>query len=92
MKSYESQIRRSAGRLATAFATLSAFTMPAEAGNSAESNISLVSNAPCPSGAPPNANCATYALIEPPSNPRFAYFTTGTISYPPHPQAPRPLR
>jgi hypothetical protein len=61
------------------------FTMPAEGGNSSVSNISVVSNAPCPSGAPLNANCAIYTLIEPPSNPRFAYFTTGTISYPPPP-------
>jgi hypothetical protein len=60
------------------------FTMPAEAGSSVL-NISVASNAPCPSGAPLNANCATYTLIESPSNPRVAPFTTGTISYPPPP-------
>jgi len=56
-----------------------AFMMPAE-GNSV-SNISVASSAPCPGGAPANANCATYTLVEPASNPRFGVFTAGAITY-----------
>ena len=61
-----------------------AFTIPAEGGEggaSSVSNISVVSNTLCPAGAPANANCATYTLIEPASNPRFGVFTSGAISY-----------
>ena len=56
-------------------------TIPAEGGSNSVSNISIVSNALCPSGVPPNSNCATYTLIEPASNPRVGVFTGGTISY-----------
>ncbi|HZP31828.1 MAG TPA: DUF4382 domain-containing protein [Candidatus Acidoferrales bacterium] len=56
------------------------FTIPAEAGNSSVSNISVVSNTLCPSGAPSNTNCAMYSLVEPASNPRFAVFANGAIS------------
>lgn len=58
-----------------------AFTIPAEEGNSSVANISVISNTVCPGGAPPNANCATYTLIEPASNPRFGVFASGGISY-----------
>ena len=58
-----------------------AFTIPAEAGASSTSNIPVVSNTLCPAGAPSNANCVTYSLIEPASNPRFGVFTSGAISY-----------
>lgn len=58
-----------------------AFTIPAEGGNKSTSNISAASNILCPTGAPPNASCATYTLIEPASNPRFGVFTAGAISY-----------
>jgi hypothetical protein len=56
-------------------------TIPAEGGSNSVSNISVVSNASCPAGAPPNANCAAYTLIEPASNPRIGVFTAGAISY-----------
>jgi hypothetical protein len=55
------------------------FTVPA-LGNSL-SNFSVMSNAPCPGGAPANANCAGYTLTEPASNPSFGVFLQGTISY-----------
>jgi hypothetical protein len=57
------------------------FAIPAEGGSSSVSTIAVVSNASCPSGAPTNANCATYTLVEPASNPRFGIFTAGAISY-----------
>lgn len=57
------------------------FTIPAEGGSNSVSTISIVSNASCPSGAPTNANCASYTLVEPASNPRFGVFTVGTIAY-----------
>ena len=56
-------------------------TIPAEGGSNSVSNISVVSNTLCPSGAPPNSNCATYTLVEPASNPRVGVFTAGAISY-----------
>jgi hypothetical protein len=56
------------------------FTIPAEAGNTSVSNISVVSNTLCPSGTAANTNCASYTLVEPASNPRFAVFANGTIS------------
>jgi hypothetical protein len=55
------------------------FTIPAEAGNTSVSNISVVSNTLCPSGTPANTNCAMYTLVEPASNPRFAVFANGSI-------------
>jgi len=58
-----------------------AFTIPAEGGSNSAATIAVVSNASCPSGAPANANCATYTLVEPASNPRFGVLTAGTISY-----------
>jgi hypothetical protein len=56
-------------------------TIPAEGGSNSVSNISVASNAVCPTGAPANANCASYTLIEPASNPSFGVFTGGTITY-----------
>ena len=56
-------------------------TIPAEGGSNSVSNISVVSNTSCPAGAPANANCASYKLIEPASNPRVGVFTAGAISY-----------
>lgn len=58
-----------------------AVTIPAEGGNNSVSNISVVSNTLCPAEAPLNANCVTYALIEPASNPRVGVFAAGAISY-----------
>lgn len=52
-------------------------TIPAEGGSNSVASIAVVSNTLCPSG----ANCATYTLIEPASNPRFGVFVAGTISY-----------
>ena len=56
-------------------------TIPAEGGSNSVSNISVASNTSCLTGTPPSANCATYTLIEPASNPSFGVFTGGTISY-----------
>jgi hypothetical protein len=56
-----------------------AVTIPAE-GNSV-SNVPVVSSTLCPAGAPAKANCATYTLVEPASNPRFGVFTAGAITY-----------
>jgi len=56
-------------------------TIPAEGGSNSVSNISVASNTICPTGTPLNANCATYTLIEPASNPSFGVFTGGTITY-----------
>lgn len=56
------------------------FTIPAEAGNTSVSNVSVVSNTLCPSGTAANTNCASYTLVEPASNPRFGVFANGTVS------------
>ncbi len=56
-----------------------AVTIPAE-GNSV-SNVPVVSSTLCPGGVPAKANCATYTLVEPASNPRFGVFTAGVITY-----------
>jgi Domain of unknown function (DUF4382) len=53
-------------------------TIPAE--GTSIVNLSVSSNSACPSGAPPNSNCAEYALIEPASNPRVGIFSAGTIA------------
>ncbi len=47
-------------------------TIPAEGASLA--NISLASTMSCPTGAPANSNCASYALIEPASNPSVGTF------------------
>jgi hypothetical protein len=56
-------------------------TIPAQEGSNSVSNISIVSNVPCPMGTPTNVNCASYTLFEPASNPSFGVFTGGTILY-----------
>lgn len=56
-------------------------TMPAEGAGNSTSTLAVASSAFCPTGAPANANCASYTLIEPASNPRFGVFTAGSISY-----------
>lgn len=57
-----------------------AFTIPAER-NSTPSPVSVETSTACPSGSPGNANCASYTLVEPASNPRFGVFAAGVISY-----------
>ncbi len=52
-------------------------TIPAE--GTSTSNLSVSSSAACPSGAPPNSNCAQYTLIEPASNPRVGIFSAGMV-------------
>jgi hypothetical protein len=54
-------------------------TIPAETASAA--NVAVASVTSCPVGAPANANCATYALIEPASNPSVGAFATGTVSF-----------
>ena len=54
-------------------------TIPAEGTSIA--GLSVSSNSVCPSGAPPNSNCAEYTLIEPASNPRVGIFSAGTIPF-----------
>jgi hypothetical protein len=58
-----------------------AVAIPAEGGSNSAATIAVESRTACPSGAPTNANCATYTLIEPTSNPRLGVLTSGTISY-----------
>jgi len=43
--------------------------------------ISISSNMSCPSGSPTNANCASYALVVPASNPNIGVFTTSGVAY-----------
>ena len=54
-------------------------TIPAEGASLA--NISLASTMSCPTGAPANSNCASYALIEPASNPSVGTFAAGKVSF-----------
>jgi hypothetical protein len=54
-------------------------TIPAEGQSTA--NISVESKTNCPVGAPMNANCAQYTLIEPASNPSVGAFSNGAITY-----------
>ena len=56
-------------------------TIPAQSGSTP--NISVEPDAACPPGAPANAICAEYALVEPASNPRVGIFSAGTIFYSP---------
>jgi hypothetical protein len=58
-----------------------AVAIPAEGGSNSAATIAVESKTACPSGAPTNANCAMYTLIEPASNPRLGVLTAGTISY-----------
>lgn len=44
-------------------------------------NLSVNSNAGCPTTAPANSNCGEYTLIEPASNPSVGEFSAGKISY-----------
>jgi hypothetical protein len=54
-------------------------TIPAEGVSTASVSVASATN--CPAGAPANANCATYALVEPASNPSVGAFATGTVSF-----------
>jgi hypothetical protein len=54
-------------------------TIPSESGSSA--NVTIRAGSSCPEAAPPNANCAQYTLVEPPSNPSVALFVPGKITY-----------
>jgi hypothetical protein len=54
-------------------------TIPAEGASAA--NVAAASATSCPAGAPANANCASYTLIEPASNPSVGAFATGTVSF-----------
>jgi Domain of unknown function (DUF4382) len=54
-------------------------TIPAEGGSTP--HISVESDTTCPAGAPVNANCAQYTLVEPASNPRVGIFSAGMITY-----------
>ena len=56
-------------------------TIPAEGGGNSTPTLAVDSKTFCPTGAPANAKCASYTLIEPASNPRFGVFTVGSITY-----------
>jgi hypothetical protein len=43
--------------------------------------ISIASNANCPSGAPPGANCGSYTLVVPGSNPSVAMYSSSGFTY-----------
>jgi len=45
--------------------------------------ISISSNTSCPVGSPVNANCATYTLVVPGSNPSVGIFSSSSFSYAP---------
>jgi uncharacterized protein DUF4382 len=56
-----------------------AVTIPVE--RNSLSSVSVISSTLCPAAAPANANCATYDLVEPASNPRFGVFSARAITY-----------
>jgi hypothetical protein len=43
--------------------------------------VSVSTNAACPAGGPSNANCSTYALVVPGSNPSVAVFSSSGFSF-----------
>jgi len=43
--------------------------------------ISISANTDCPSGSPATANCGSYTLVVPASNPRVGVFSSGGFSY-----------
>jgi hypothetical protein len=43
--------------------------------------ISVSTNTNCPSGSPPNANCAQYTLVVPGSNPNVGVYSSSGVNY-----------